>query len=136
MPDPEPFAERLLQAEPCDSPYPLLAMLATSALLRADVGSAEDGPALVMSVQVARSRRPLTGAAVYVAQRERADAQAVQIADDAGIAYFRLHCRPPCDLRVKVYLTEDGQLSAIASDNVELPADSHGQARLRLAIAA
>jgi len=131
-----PFTQRLLHAEPCDSPYPLLAMLATSALLSPDIGSADGSPALTLSVEVERGRRPLPDAAVYIARRGDADAHAVQVCDGAGIARFRLHRRLPCKLRVKVYLTdESGLLQAIASDCLELPEGTASEARLRLAIA-
>lgn len=122
-----------LRAVPCAQPYPLLEMLARSALLHDEVGSAAahgDG-AVELELQLHHGDAPPPSAAVYVALARCPSAQAVRITDATGHAHFRLHTALPCELQLSVYLMHRGLVSAMASLTMQLQACA-GPVRLGL----
>lgn len=111
-----------------DAPYPLLALLARSALLREDLRGVHAGVALDLNLQLldAASGAPLVDAAVYLHQDSPVTLRGVQLSGADGQVHLRtLRPRAGHDGRAVIALqvcpTRDGEVRAIANVRLCLP---------------
>lgn len=118
----------VVPARPVAEPYPLIALLARSALLRRDVRGAHPGLLLDLHLQLvdAAGGAPLAEVAVYLHQDSPAELRGVQLSDAQGRVHLRtLRPRPGLDgaahIALQLCATHDGEVCAIAQLRLALP---------------
>lgn len=138
----------VLRAEPTRAPYPLLALLAHSALLRDDITEGCTGTALALNLRFveAGTGAPIVNAAVYCRQASPAPLRGVQVTDPSGRVRLRtLLPEAQTDhaglIELQICLNDRVHVSAIANTRLHLPAaalrgnaDDGFEAELTLAI--
>ena len=108
-------------------PYPLLALLRASALLRPTLDDATGAVRLALSLQLeqAAGGAPLVDAAVLLAREGQGRQQAAQISDRHGRVSFgwgaaTLAAAVAPTLQLTVYLVDDGHVRGIAAAPLRL----------------
>lgn len=128
-----PLLPTVLKARRTRAPYPLLALLRRSALLRADIRGGHPGTVLHLHLQLldAGCGAPIADAAVYLHQQSPVALRGVQLSDASGHVHLRtLRPAPGADgracLELQVCLNEAGQVRAIANTRLCLPGARRG----------